>query len=1357
MLTKGGQNFNEYKLLNNINVKGEVMLKEKKFYLKSRRILCLLLIIIMIVCCITPNINIITYAQSEITNLSSVCETNVVISNSWEGGYQAEITITNISERDIIDWYVTFNCEDTIVDMWNATLVSTENNVYEINNADWNSCISGNANVTFGFIANYDIETNYFEDIQVYGIIKSTNEQTDIEAVSSGDIYLYEDTNYTIKYIIENVWDGNYNVKVEIINKGVAPIENWLISFLCDNEISNIYNANIVKHENNIYQIKNAEYNQDIPVGGLVSFGFQVSYTDKVDIPHPYIIFSEESIISADEYQIEFVVKEAWEDGYIGEIILTNVSNRVIEDWRLLFESNDNIINIWNGRLEDSDKEYGTIYGPDEHQNLDIGECHVIGFQASGVSQEYVFHGLYEMNSQGTDTSDDIQINCDIMVNTDNFRQAEFEDTYYVETDIYSLSGELLDYNYVEKLDYSLTDINGRVLLEDNIFDKGTERIPSSSWEIDNFGLAIGCNQLNFEMQLYDGTLIKKTIVLIDLTGNNMDRVAVDLTDSDQDGLNNYFESLIKTDCLLSDTDGDGLSDFEEFVQIGTSPLLTDTDGNGITDDKEDYDNDGLDSKTELQYFTNIALEDSDYDGINDGEEVNKYQSNPLLADTDGDGLYDGEEKELGYNLLLLDSDGDSITDIDEKTVQTRYLAVENDNKCVRQIGVTLDCPGHINNQVYIEELSGRNCMSSEVVGLVGVPINISTDVEFEEATISFEYDPTQLGETLEENLGILWYDEENAKYVIMDNVTVDTNNHIVTCITTHFSEYMLVDIEEWNSVWLQAKEYVPTPEPCDIAIMSDSTAGSSYHWTKGLGLVNYDNGFIDGENITYGYFNANRTKIIRGWASNLSEFQKVKSDALYFHLYSVGYRDKGDRNGKYGDGFEKLVDIFSNEKYMELNSDNPKIAIFTYDGYLSETEEQNQKVIDSLQKLEELEVTLYVISETSHSSSFIVQAVTEYGGVHYNLNSKVEADNIWDIIRKDIMRSNEVDSDGDGLLDNYELCGMRIPNGKVITTDPNNPDTDGDGRSDGEEMGEKIICTVEVDSADIKQTFEIFKMLSNPNTKDTLSGSFIYVDSLDYMPYSNTLNNMINKDEVKIKLKWTNDYPIDRNGQPIYGLANLHNSLDFSLPGETPVSSYDNIETIYRVYNEWLTRIFLLKGSSLCGKGYVPLELLEHYINNSGLNYNYKANVIWGKDLNYNLLINLYYLKQECINVMRKDDVVYIATSPDANFYALNVLGADNQLANAILNLNSLLAVNSGHATMVAECHYDGEQYTLYYRYYILDYYDWHPNVMQDLYSLNVYGLSNSFLSTGRIEGQATFTADSEIDNLIFPAIAYD
>jgi len=66
----------------------------------------------------------------------------------------------------------------------------------------------------------------------------------------------------------------------------------------------------------------------------------------------------------------------------------------------------------------------------------------------------------------------------------------------------------------------------------------------------------------------------------------------------------------------------------------------TDKDGDGLTDDEED------------KLGTNKWESDSDFDGISDKLEIEKYKTDPMNPDTDGDGYRDGVEIMSGYDPL---------------------------------------------------------------------------------------------------------------------------------------------------------------------------------------------------------------------------------------------------------------------------------------------------------------------------------------------------------------------------------------------------------------------------------------------------------------------------------------------------------------------------------------------------------------------------------------------------------------------------------------------------------------------------------------------------------------------------------
>ena len=133
-------------------------------------------------------------------------------------------------------------------------------------------------------------------------------------------------------------------------------------------------------------------------------------------------------------------------------------------------------------------------------------------------------------------------------------------------------------------------------------------------------------------------------------------------------GLGDGREVLVGSNPLLLDTDGDGLEDALEVLDVLSSPLLPDTDGDGLADGQE------------FELGTSLSQADTDGDGLSDGDEENglvsrlpdgtegpRYTSNPRSIDGDGDGLPDIEEMvRFATNPRLDDTDGDGITDREE-------------------------------------------------------------------------------------------------------------------------------------------------------------------------------------------------------------------------------------------------------------------------------------------------------------------------------------------------------------------------------------------------------------------------------------------------------------------------------------------------------------------------------------------------------------------------------------------------------------------------------------------------------------------------------------------------------------------
>lgn len=128
--------------------------------------------------------------------------------------------------------------------------------------------------------------------------------------------------------------------------------------------------------------------------------------------------------------------------------------------------------------------------------------------------------------------------------------------------------------------------------------------------------------------------------------------------DTDGDGLPDADEANLGTDPTLADTDGDGLDDGQEVV-AGSDPLDPNS-GPAVptaaaAPSAIDADGDNLTDAAEAQLGTDPHNPDTDGDGLSDFDEVGFDPSSatgtsPTNPDTDGDGVSDGDEIANGTN-----------------------------------------------------------------------------------------------------------------------------------------------------------------------------------------------------------------------------------------------------------------------------------------------------------------------------------------------------------------------------------------------------------------------------------------------------------------------------------------------------------------------------------------------------------------------------------------------------------------------------------------------------------------------------------------------------------------------------------
>lgn len=76
--------------------------------------------------------------------------------NEWDNGQAVEVKITNTGEESILNWAFKYDAEGKIDNLWNATIVDSDNTDYVIKNSGWNYEITPNQSVTFGYVLTDD-------------------------------------------------------------------------------------------------------------------------------------------------------------------------------------------------------------------------------------------------------------------------------------------------------------------------------------------------------------------------------------------------------------------------------------------------------------------------------------------------------------------------------------------------------------------------------------------------------------------------------------------------------------------------------------------------------------------------------------------------------------------------------------------------------------------------------------------------------------------------------------------------------------------------------------------------------------------------------------------------------------------------------------------------------------------------------------------------------------------------------------------------------------------------------------------------------------------------------------------------
>lgn len=520
-------------------------------------------------------------------------------------------------------------------------------------------------------------------------------------------------------------------------------------------------------------------------------------------------------------------------------------------------------------------------------------------------------------------------------------------------------------------------------------------------------------------------------------------------TDTDNDGLTDYQEKkYTKTDINNTDTDRDGLSDGIEVVILTTNPLEEDTDDNGITDDQEDFDNDGISNLDEINAGTDPLLEDTDFDGLTDFEE-GELSTDPLKEDTDEDGILDGDEIDRGFDPLNPDTNNNGILDGDE-TVNVVLDAAPGEADSNATPRLIMDIKGKELGKVSISNLRESNpYLNEDLPGYVGAPFEFSAPFEFERVKLVYTFDLSLLNDPTFDP-AIYYFNEETKLIELLPNQIVDLNLGTVTVELTHFSTYILLDKSKVDEVWQREFKEPFEGELTNIEVVLGFAIDSS-------GSMNW-NDPNDLRKDTAKTFVDKMDENDKAAIIDFDSYAKVNCELTSDKETIKNAIELIDSNGgtNLAEGVRVSLDT------LEISQSKAKFIILLTDGEGYYNHSLTQEAIEK-------GVKIYTIGlGNSVDESLLRRIAEDTGGKYYHASTAEDLSEVFEETSQDTIDLT-TDTDGDGLSNYHEKNGVLADNNWVYT-DWQVKDTDGDDIPDGQE----VVFTSR------------FHMISNPNLHDS-------------------------------------------------------------------------------------------------------------------------------------------------------------------------------------------------------------------------------------------------------------------------------
>jgi predicted carbohydrate-binding protein with CBM5 and CBM33 domain len=170
----------------------------------------------------------------------------------------------------------------------------------------------------------------------------------------------FNDLRAEVDFSIQSDWSSGFTAEVQITNLADHPINSWELEFEIEQEISSFWNAELISREGSHYTVRHAGWNQSIPAGGSVIFGFSATPGNLETINPSHLSLNGISLHTHADPQHTFLLNVSAIRLPSGAIDRLNLSFPAVSGHSYTIEESTDLIN-WQSRESAIPGETGII------------------------------------------------------------------------------------------------------------------------------------------------------------------------------------------------------------------------------------------------------------------------------------------------------------------------------------------------------------------------------------------------------------------------------------------------------------------------------------------------------------------------------------------------------------------------------------------------------------------------------------------------------------------------------------------------------------------------------------------------------------------------------------------------------------------------------------------------------------------------------------------------------------------------------------------------------------------------------------------------------------------------------------